>query len=85
MTLAAWPIWSNDSRALYVHAYEAENAPTLRLTIPDGKVETVADLKSFRAESIARATFAGVTPNDVPLMHVEATSGNLYGLDPDQR
>ncbi len=83
-TSAAWPMWSNDSGSLFVHAYQADDAPILRIAVATGKVDTVANLKDFRVGPIARATFAGLTPGNIPLMHVEATSGNLYSLDFDQ-
>ncbi len=84
-TSAAWPIWSKDSGSLFVHAYQANDAPILRIAVATSKVETVADLKGFRVGPLARATFAGLTPSNVPLMHVEATSGDLYSLSLDQK
>ena len=84
-TSASWPVWSNDSKALYVHAYQAENEPILRVSVPEGKIDRISDSRSFRAGSITHATFAGITPDDVLLMHAEVANGNLYSLDFEQK
>jgi Tol biopolymer transport system component/DNA-binding winged helix-turn-helix (wHTH) protein len=81
VTSAALPVWSKDSRYLYVHAYRASNRPILRISIPDGKVEQVADLNNFRSGNITHADFAGLSPEGSPLMHAEVSSGDLYSVD----
>ncbi len=81
VTSASWPVWSRDSKAVYIHAYQAEGEPILQVSVPDGKVKSIADLTNFRAGSIAHAAFAGMTVDGLPLMHAEIASGNLYSLD----
>ncbi len=81
VTSAAWPIWSKDSKAVFIHAYQAEGEPILRVSVPDGKIQTIATLASFRAGSSTHAAFAGITADGLPLMHAEIASGNLYSLD----
>ena len=85
VTSASWPVWSKDSKAVYIHAYQAENEPILRVGVPDGKMEMITNLKNFRVDTITHANFAGITTNNIPLMHAEIASGNLYTLDLGQK
>jgi hypothetical protein len=64
VTSAANPIWSKDSKALYFHAYKADMAPILRVTVPDGHMEELTSLAEFRANSITRTDF----PVSLPMM-----------------
>ena len=81
VTSAANPVWSNDSKALYIHAYRAENRPVFRVNVPDGKIEEIANLNNFRIGNVTHDDFAGIMPDNVLLMHTEVSSGNLYSLD----
>jgi hypothetical protein len=85
ITSAANPVWSNDSEVLYVHAHQAGNRPILRLSIPDGKIEEVLNLSDFHVGNITHDDFAGITLDDVPLMHAEFSSGNLCSMNLLQR
>ena len=85
VTSAAHPVWTKDSKALYVHAYREPNKPILRVSVPDGQMKEIAGLSNFRAGSIAHGDFAGITPDEIPLMNAEISSGNLYSLDLGQK
>jgi Tol biopolymer transport system component len=80
-TSAAYPAWSTDSKALYFHAYLADKKPVYRVSVPDGRMDKIADLSNFHVGSITLADFSGITPDGVPLMHADISSGNLYTLD----
>ena len=79
------PVWSNDGKALYFHASFVEKKPIYRISISDGVLTEIADLSNFHVGSIALADFSGLTPDDVPLMHTQVSTGNLYALDLNQR
>lgn len=81
VTSASWPVWSKDSKAVFIHAYQAENEPILRVSVPDGGIEMITNLTNFRADTITHTNFAGMTNLGLPLMHIEMESGNLYTLD----
>jgi len=81
ITSAANPVWSNDSKALYLHAYRAENRPVLRVSVPDGQIEEIANLNNFHASNVTHDDFAGITTDNVLLMHTEVSSGNLFTMD----
>ena len=75
------PVWSSDSKSLFFRARVLDKKPIYRISVPEGRADEVVDLTSFHAGSMTLADFAGVTPDNVPLMRVEVSSGNLYSLD----
>ncbi|MDW5267439.1 MULTISPECIES: winged helix-turn-helix domain-containing protein [Acidobacteriaceae] len=83
ITSAANPVWSRDSKALYIHAYlEEETKPIYRVSVPSGQMTKIASLSNFPVGSnITNVEFSGITPDDAPLVHTEISSGNLYTLD----
>jgi Tol biopolymer transport system component/DNA-binding winged helix-turn-helix (wHTH) protein len=85
VTPTAWPIWSRDSKALYIYARSAENKPIFRVSVPSGQKVKVADFNNFRGDNITRAEFAGLSLEDAPLMHTEISSANLYSMDLAQK
>ncbi|MDP9050793.1 MAG: winged helix-turn-helix domain-containing protein [Acidobacteriota bacterium] len=82
-TSVADPVWSADSKALYIHAFMAETQPIYRVSIPDGKLEAIADLASFRTGDTVDYFFSGITPDNTPLVRSRSSTGNLYSLDLD--
>jgi Tol biopolymer transport system component len=79
------PAWSKDSKALYIHAYRTPNRPILRVSVPDGHIEEIANLNNFPGGNVTHDDFAGITLDNVPLMHTEFSSGNLYTMDLGQK
>ena len=79
------PFWSKDSKSIYFHASFVDKKPIYQVSVVDGRMTAVADLNNFHVGSITFAEFSGVTPDDVPLMHVEVSSGNLYSFDLQQQ
>jgi uncharacterized protein YjbI with pentapeptide repeats len=45
----------------------------------------ISTLNNFRADTITRTDFSGITLDNVPLMRVEFSSGNLYSLNFEQK
>ncbi len=80
-TSVADPVWSADSKAVYIHAFLADREPILRVEVPSGMVQTVADLGNFRDGEAANYFFGGVTPRGEPLVQPRVGTGNLYSLD----
>ena len=83
-TSAADPVWSNDSRALYVHAFMAEKQPILRLAVPGGERQSIASAADFHKGEPANYFFGGLTPENAPLVQPRVGTGNLYRLDLNQ-
>lgn len=82
-TSVADPVWSGDSRALYIHASLKEMQPIYRVSIPEGHLDQVASLASFVAGDTADYFFCGITPDNVPIVRSRTSTGNLYSVDLD--
>ena len=80
-TSAADPVWGSDSKAIYVHAFLADREPILKIEVPDGSVQVVADLNNFHDQDAANYFFGGLTPRGEPLVQPRVGTGNLYSLD----
>jgi len=84
-TSAADPVWSSDSRSIYLHAFLDDKEPILKVSVPDGAMHVVADLTNFRSGESTNYFFGGVTPSNAPLVQPRIGTGNLYTLDLDRR
>jgi Tol biopolymer transport system component/DNA-binding winged helix-turn-helix (wHTH) protein len=84
-TSVADPVWSEDSRAIYIHAFMAETQPIYRVSVPDGRLEQIADLSAFRAGDTEDYFFVGITPENQPLVRARTATGNMYSLDLDNQ
>ncbi|MGI4831005.1 MAG: TolB family protein [Janthinobacterium lividum] len=80
-TSAADPIWTSDSKALYVHAFLAEKQPLLRIGVPNGDLHTVTDLSGFNDRATINYFFGGLTPANEPMVQPHVGTGDLYTLD----
>ena len=84
-TSAADPIWSNDSKAIFVHAFLAENQPILRISVPNGEARVVASSADFHSGEPADYFFGGLTLEGLPLIRPRVGTGNLFTMDLDRR
>jgi len=82
---AADPVWSEDSKALYVHSYMAGTEPIYRVSVPDGRMEEVASLKNLPVGTTGQYFFSGIAPNNVLLVRTEISSNNLFTMDLDSQ
>ena len=80
-TSAADPCWSADSKSLYIHAFLADHQPILKIGVPDGDRQVVADLSGFHDRTTVNYFFGGVTPASEPLVQPRIGAGDLYSLD----
>ncbi|HWZ51443.1 MAG TPA: winged helix-turn-helix domain-containing protein [Granulicella sp.] len=77
------PVWSADSKAIYIHAFMEPSQPIYRVDVPGGRREQVADLAGLLSGDVADYFFSGITPDNVPLVRARTSTGNLYSLDLD--
>lgn len=75
------PVWTADSKAIYIHAFMEPSQPIYRIEVPSGHREQVADLQSLLPGNVADYFFSGITPDNVPLVRARTSTGNLYSLD----
>ncbi len=80
-TSAADPVWSADSRSVYVNAYLEPQQPILKIGVADGVAHVVADLGGLHDKSIGNYFFGGITLANEPLVQPRVGTGNLYTLD----
>lgn len=80
-TSAADPIWSVDSKSVYIHAFLDEKEPILKVSVPEGVIHVVADLNGFHNQETVNYFFGGLTPANEPLVEPRIGTGNLYTLD----
>ena len=81
VTSGADPVWSTDSRSLYVHASLDPNQPIDRISIPDGKVTELVRLADSRTSDAVDYVFGGLAPGQAPVVRTRVFTGNLYSLD----
>ena len=79
------PVWSHDGRSIYFHDFVAEDQPVYRVLVPDGKVERVAGLKSVQPLHVLDFRFAGLTPEDIPLVSARISTADIYSANLDSR
>ena len=75
------PIWSSDSRYLYIHAALDPSQPIDRISIPDGHVDQVVRLAGSREHDAVDFVFGGLTRDNRPLIRARVFTGNFYSLD----
>jgi Tol biopolymer transport system component/DNA-binding winged helix-turn-helix (wHTH) protein len=80
-TSVADPVWSADSKAIYIHAFMAQTQPIYRVSVPDGHLDPIATLANFRTNDTADYFFSGIAPDNTPLVRSRSSTGNLYSLD----
>jgi hypothetical protein len=84
-TSVADPVWTADSKAIYLHAFMEPSQPIYRIEVPSGHREQIADLQSLLPGNVADYFFSGITPDNVPLVRARTSTGNLYSLDLDAK
>jgi Tol biopolymer transport system component/DNA-binding winged helix-turn-helix (wHTH) protein len=82
-TSVADPVWTADSKAIYIHAFMEPSQPIYRIEVPTGHREQIANLQSLISGNVADYFFSGITPDGVPLVRARTSAANLYSLDLD--
>jgi Tol biopolymer transport system component len=80
VTSGADPIWSSDSRFLYLHASLDAAQPIERVLIPDGRVQELVRLADSVDNGAVDYIFGGLTPDNMPLIRTRVFTGNVYSL-----
>jgi Tol biopolymer transport system component/DNA-binding winged helix-turn-helix (wHTH) protein len=84
VTSAADPVWSRDSKSIFVHAFQVDQQPVLRINVPTGQTQSVADLSDLKTRESANCFFGGLTLDNRPLILPRVGTSNLYTLDLDR-
>ena len=75
------PVWSPDSRFLFLHASLDPAQPIDRVSIPDGHVDELVRLADSREHDAVDYVFGGLTLDNRPLIRARIFTGNFYSLD----
>ncbi|HEV2575643.1 MAG TPA: winged helix-turn-helix domain-containing protein [Acidobacteriaceae bacterium] len=75
------PVWSSDSRFLYLHASLDPAQPIDRVSIPDGKVTELVRLADSRENDAVDFVFGGLTQHNEPLIRARVFTGNFFSMD----
>ena len=74
------PVWSADSRSLFLHQSLDPNQPIDKIDIPNGKVHELIRLASSIESDAVDYVFVGLAPDDTPLIRTRSVTGNLYRM-----
>jgi Tol biopolymer transport system component/DNA-binding winged helix-turn-helix (wHTH) protein len=75
------PVWSSDSRFLFVHASLDPAQPIDRISIPEGRVEQVVRLADSPGSDAVDYVFGGLTEDNRPIIRARSFTGDFYSLD----
>jgi Tol biopolymer transport system component len=76
-----YPNWSRDGRYIYFDCDSPTNPAFIRVRISDGKMEEVASLKGVRRAAGHFGPWAGLAPDDSPLIMRDTGTQEIYALD----
>jgi len=81
--MLVFPVWSHDSKYVYFVLVLENSSGIYRVSIPDGKVEPIADLKDITQIGSA-GRWLGLDPADSPLVLRNAGNMEIYALTLDR-
>src|SRR5262249_22592698 len=76
--------WSADSRYVYFDTLFEQNPAYRRVHVPDGKMETIVDMKrirTFPTQFGGLGSWTGLSPGDIPLFVRDTSAQEIYALD----
>ncbi|MBZ5515100.1 MAG: protein kinase [Acidobacteriia bacterium] len=73
--------WSQDGRFIYINTLDPIEPAFCRVRISDGKIEPVVSLKGLRRAWGTWGEWAGLAPDDSPLVTRDVGTQDIYALD----
>ena len=74
------PAWGHNSKYIYFHDFVQPSQPLYRVNIETGRIRAIADLQDLRAADAVDYQFAGLTPNNIPLVDARTSTANIYTM-----
>ncbi len=74
------PAWSYDNQYIYFHDFVQPGQPLYRVDIKTDKIQAIANLKDLRATDAVDYRFAGLTPDNIPLVDARTSTANIYTM-----
>jgi Tol biopolymer transport system component len=73
------PIWSRDSKHLYVQSFTEEGNPIFRMRVDGSGMEKIADFRNLQPG--ATVSYWGMGPEDAPIVSFHLQTADIYSLD----
>jgi serine/threonine protein kinase/Tol biopolymer transport system component len=77
----AFENWSHDGKYVYAEDYSDNTDEMIRVSVPDGKVERLLNLKEVPRGFDPWEFWVGLAPNDSPLLMRDRSTEEIYSLD----
>jgi DNA-binding winged helix-turn-helix (wHTH) protein/Tol biopolymer transport system component len=77
---AADPVWSPDSKTIYVDAFTEPGQPVYRVNVGDGHTEELGNISNFRSKAFSDLVLCGVFHDGTVAVRGRLTTANLYSL-----
>lgn len=74
------PAWAHGALAIYFHDFVQPGQPLYRVDIATDKITRIADMRDLRAADAVDYRFAGLTPDNVPLVDARTSAANIYTM-----
>ena len=81
MGVIGYPSWSHDGQYIYFDTSFNEDPGFFRIRVADRKLEKLCSLKDVRRLSSNFGSWAGLAPDDSPLLIRDISSQEIYALD----
>ncbi len=76
-----YPNWSRNGKYLYFDSLLTSGTSFYRVRISDHKLERIVSLKDVRRASGMFGAWAGLTPDDSPLLLLDTSTQEIYALE----
>jgi Tol biopolymer transport system component len=73
------PIWSRDSKHLYVQSFTEEGNPIFRMRVDGSGLEKIADFRNLQPG--ATVSYWGMGPEDAPIVSFHLQTADIYSVD----
>jgi len=73
-------VWSHDNKSVYQCRGNGDQLEVVRISVPDGKVERVLELKGVTLSGFWPGV-VGLLPDDSPLLMLNKSKQEIYRLD----
>ena len=73
------PIWSKDSKHLYVQSFTEEGSPIFRMRVDGSGQEKIADFRNLQPG--ATVSYWGMGPEDAPIVSFHLQTADIYSVD----
>lgn len=74
------PAWGSKNKFIYFHDFVQPGQPLYRVNVKTDQIQPIANLKDLRVTDAVDYRFAGLTPDNVPLVDARTSAANIYTM-----